>query len=140
VRVVVDTNVLVSALLWPGNPSRILDAVLDNRLELCLSEELLAELRDVLNRPRLAKYVQTRGLNATWSCEFIQDRCIVISPTVQLAVPELRDRKDLHVLCAAQVAAVDYIITGDKDLLSLKSFVEIPIVDPAEAVSRLGFS
>lgn len=60
-KVVVDTNTLVSGLLWHGNPSRILDAVLDNRLELCLSEELLAELREVLRRPsRLERNMELR--------------------------------------------------------------------------------
>jgi predicted nucleic acid-binding protein len=57
-----------------------------------------------------------------------------------LEISELRDRKDLHVLRAAHAAAVDMVITGDKDLLSLKSFAGIPIVDAADAVKRLGFS
>jgi uncharacterized protein len=73
VKAVVDTNTLVSGLLWHGKPSRILDAVLDNRLELCLTEELLTELRDVLGRPRLAKRVAERGLDSDWSCRFLRD-------------------------------------------------------------------
>jgi putative PIN family toxin of toxin-antitoxin system len=79
VKVVVDTNTLVSGLLWRGNPSRILDAILDNHLELYLSEELLAELREVLCRPRLAKFVEARGLKAVWSCDFIGDRSVIVS-------------------------------------------------------------
>jgi putative PIN family toxin of toxin-antitoxin system len=117
-----------------------LDAVLDNRLELCLSEELLAELREVLRRPRLAKYVQARSLNATWSCDFIQDRGLIVVPSSSPEAPELRDRKDFHVLSAAHAAAVEILITGDKGLLTLKSFAGIPIVDAAEAVTRLGLS
>lgn len=136
-RAVVDTNTLVSGLLWRGNPSRILDAIFDNRVELCLTEELLAELSDVLRRPRLAKQVAERGLDADWSCSFIRERCSVLAPAASLEVPELRDRKDLPVLAAAQAAAVDLIITGDKDLLSLKSFAGIPIIDAAEAVRLL---
>ena len=136
-RAVVDTNTLVSGLLWRGNPFRILDAIFDNRVELCLTEELLAELSDVLRRPRLAKQVAERGLDADWSCSFIRERCSVLAPAASLEVPELRDRKDLPVLAAAQAAAVDLIITGDKDLLSLKSFAGIPIIDAAEAVRLL---
>lgn len=60
VKAVADTNVLVSGLLWRGNPSRIVDAILDNRLELFVSEELLRELSDVLQRPNLAKRVMNR--------------------------------------------------------------------------------
>src|SRR4051812_21370824 len=140
VKAVVDTNILVSALLWRGNPSLILDAVLDNRIELCLSEELLAELTDVLRRPRLAKQIAERGLDSIWSCDFIRERCLSVAAAGTLEVPELRDRKDLPVLAAAVAAAADMIITGDKDLLTLKSFAGIPIVDPAEAVKRVGLS
>jgi len=140
VKVVVDTNILVSGLLWRGNPSIILDAILDNRLDLLVSEELLAELREVLRRPRIIKHIQARGLDADWSCDFIQDRCLIISPSRQTEMPELRDQKDLHVLHAACAAAVEMVITGDKDLLTLKSFSGILIVDAAEAVKRLGLS
>jgi len=97
VKAVVDTNILVSGLLWRGNPSRILDAVLDNRIELWLTEELLAELSDVLRRPRLAKHVAERGLDVNWSCDFIRDRCLIVAAVAPINVPELRDRKDLPV-------------------------------------------
>jgi putative PIN family toxin of toxin-antitoxin system len=140
VKVVVDTNTLVSGLLWRGNPSRILDAILDNQIELYASEELLAELREVLCRPRLARFVEARDLNAAWSCDFIQDRCLTVSPSLALEIPELRDRKDLHVLCTAVAAIVDMVITGDKDLLSLKTIAGIPIIDAAQAVKLLGLS
>src|SRR5437763_8241709 len=119
VKAVVDTNVLISGLLWRGNPSRILDAILENRFELCLTEELLAELSDVLQRPRLAKQVAERGLDASWSCDFIRERCLIVAAGAPLDVPELRDRKDLPVLIAARSAAAGVIITGDKDLLTL---------------------
>ena len=54
------------------------------------------------------------------------------------APPSLRDPDDLPVLACAVAAGVDAIITGDKDLLSLKSFEGIPIIDAAEALKRLG--
>ena len=137
-RAVVDTNTLVSGLLWRGNPSRVLDAVLDNRLELCVTEELLEELNDVLRRPRLAKQVAERRLDVNWTCEFLRERCLIMGPATPIDVPELRDRRDLPVLAAALTAAVDIIVTGDKDLLTLGSFAGIPIVDAAEVVKRLG--
>ena len=140
VKAVVDTNTLVSGLLWRGNPCLILDAILDNRIELCLTEELVAELTDVLRRPRLARQVAERGLDAAWSCDFIRERCLLLIAVGALEVPELRDRKDLSVLAAARTAAADMIITGDKDLLVLKSFAGIPIVNAAEAVQLLDLS
>lgn len=128
---------MLSALLWRGNPSIIFDPVLDGRLELCLTEELLSELADVLRRPRIAKHVAERRLDVRWSCDFIRERSFIIAAAVPLDVPELRDRNDLPVLTAAKASTADLIITGDKDLLSLESFARIPIVEPAEAVKLL---
>jgi uncharacterized protein len=136
VKAVVDTNTLISGLLWHGNPARVLDAVLDNRLELCLTDELLEELGDVLRRPRLAKQVAQRGLDVGWTCSFIRERSLMLYPAPLLQVPELRDRKDLPVLAAALTAAADVIITGDQDLLIMKSFAGIPILDAAQAVAQ----
>jgi putative PIN family toxin of toxin-antitoxin system len=137
VKAVVDTNVLVSGLLWRGNPSVILEAILENRLELCLSEELMVELREVLRRPRLAKHVADRGLDVDWSCEFLRERCFLFLPSEVLVVPGLRDARDTPVLAAARAAMVSLIVSGDNDLLTLKSFSGIPIINPAEAVARL---
>ena len=57
-RAVLDTNVIVSGLGWSGAPAAILDAVSDDRLVLVTSAPLLAELRRVLEYPRLAKVIQ----------------------------------------------------------------------------------
>ena len=100
VKAVVDTNVLVSGLLWPGKPSRLLDAILDNRVELCLTQPLLAELTEVLQRPNLARQVAVRGLDAEWSCRFMQERSLLLTPAEPPEVSRLRDRKDLPVLAA----------------------------------------
>ena len=52
-RIVVDTNVVVSAFLSPGgNPAKIIDLITDNELRICYSAEILAEYIDVLSRPR----------------------------------------------------------------------------------------
>jgi putative PIN family toxin of toxin-antitoxin system len=138
VKAVIDTNTLVSGLLWRGNPALVLDAFLDNRIEVYLSEELLHELADVLQRPRLAAKIAQRGLDSAWSCDFIRERCFTIFPSAALELPILRDRKDLPVLMAARAAAVDLVITGDKDLLILGRFGSSTIVDAAQAVRMLG--
>ena len=55
-----------------------------------------------------------------------------------LTFSSLRDRDDVHVLACAVGAEADAIVTGDKDLLTLKDFGGIPIIDAAEALKRLG--
>lgn len=61
-RIVVDTNLLVSGFISPGTPRRLLDAAYDETYELCTSETLLAELLDVLGRRHLASRMQRAGL------------------------------------------------------------------------------
>lgn len=139
-KAVVDTNLFVSGLLWPGPPARLLDAVLDNPIEACVTEELRSELGEALQRPMLAKQVAERGLDAEWSCRFIGDRSSLIPPAKPVEAARLRDRKDLHILAGAVAAQADAIVTGDKDLLSLKSFAGIPIIDATEALRWLGLS
>jgi putative PIN family toxin of toxin-antitoxin system len=57
-RAVFDTNLVVSGLLWKGKPHHVLQAASAGRVEAVTSEDLVDELRDVLKRPKLAKYIQ----------------------------------------------------------------------------------
>ncbi len=61
-RVVADTNVVVSGLLWKGNPRRVLDAARDGKIDLFTSAVLLTELEDVLNREKFAQRLALVGV------------------------------------------------------------------------------
>jgi putative PIN family toxin of toxin-antitoxin system len=138
VKLVVDTNTLVSGTLWSGPPSRLIDAVEQGRATLVLSAALLAEFGDVVGRGRLtgrlvlcdvtpAKLVARLARQAEWA-----------SPAPLPLPSSLRDPKDLMVLAAAVAAHADAIVTGDDDLLSLQSFEGIPIMKAREALEKLG--
>ncbi len=139
-RAVVDNNVLVSGLLWGDKPGRVLAAVAEGHVHIFLSEELLAELRDVLHRRKFAARLALKELTPETALAKVQAvaRLVLASPIP--TPPSLRDPDDLAVLACAISAAVDVIITGDKDLLTLKSFEGIPIMDATEALKRLGLS
>jgi putative PIN family toxin of toxin-antitoxin system len=140
VRAVIDNNVLVSGLLWGDKPGRVLAAVAEGHIHIFLSEELLAELREVLRRRKFASRLALKGLTPETALAKVQAiaRLVLASPIP--APPALRDADDLAVLACAVSAAVDVIITGDKDLLTLKVFEGIPIIGAAEALKRLGLS
>jgi uncharacterized protein len=140
VRAVIDNNVLVSGLLWGDKPGRVLAAVAEGHVQIFLSEELLAELREVLRRRKFAARLALKELTPETALAKVQAvaRLVLASPIP--APPALRDRDDLAVLACAISAAVDVIITGDKDLLTLKVFEGIPIIGAAEALKRLGLS
>jgi putative PIN family toxin of toxin-antitoxin system len=132
-RAVLDTNVIVSGLGWRGAPAVILDAVGDDRLVLVTSAPLLAELRRVLEYPRLAKVIQGGAQLA----DLVASSGVVVVPNRVLTV--VRDDDNNRVLEAAIEGAADYIVSGDADLLDLGSFQGIPIITPGEfAATVLG--
>jgi putative PIN family toxin of toxin-antitoxin system len=128
-RVVLDSNVIVSGLGWSGPPAKILDAALDGRLVLITSPPLLAELRRVLRYPKLAKVID----RAEQLADLIEASSVVVLPTRVLAVVD--DESDNRVLEAAVEGNVDYIVSGDDDLLGLGSFRSIPVMKPGEFVA-----
>jgi putative PIN family toxin of toxin-antitoxin system len=130
-RVVLDTNIIVSGLGWSGAPATILDAVTDDRLVLVTSAPLLAELRRVLEYPRLAKVIQGGAQLA----DLVAASGVVVAPSRVLTV--VRDDDDNRVLEAAIEGTADYIVSGDADLLDLGSFQGIPIITPGTFVAAV---
>lgn len=132
-RVVLDTNVLVSGLVYPGSvPGRIVATWRQGGLDVVLSHYILDELARVLPRlPRIGMTpVEIRDLID--SLMFLVD--IVEPKGVQ--AEDLRDPADQPVLLTLLAAQADYLVTGDKDLLVLAD--RYPIVTPAEFWARHG--
>ena len=132
-RVVLDTNVLVSGLAYPGSvPGRIVSTWRDGGLDVVLSRDILDELTRVL--PRLERIHMTPGeiRDLVDSLMFIAD---VVEPD---GVPDakLRDPADQAVLLTLAASKADYLITGDRDLLALAGWYSI--VTPADFWSRHG--
>jgi len=131
-RVVLDTNVLLSGIAYPGSvPGKIIAAWRHGSVEVLLSDYILDELRRVL--PRLE---HRHGLSAAEIEDFVDILSIqaeIIEPSQQRD-PSLRDAGDQPVLgtllAALKISAAQYLITGDKDLLALA--MRYPIVTPAQ--------
>lgn len=134
-KCVTDTNVVVSGLLWLGNPGRLLEAAATGRITLYTSPVLVAELRSTLSYDRLAKRVERSGLTLDELLTRYLNVAIVVEPA---SVPQIaRDPDDDHVLACALAAQAGLIVTGDLDLLTLKTYRDIPIVNTAEALRRV---
>lgn len=111
-RVLVDTNILISAILFPdGKPAQALLKVTAEH-EMVLCEQNLLELREVVKRkvPKLLPNVEALLLELSYE----------LIPTSQHTEKTMRDLKDQPILNAAIHANVDLLITGDKDFLVLK--------------------
>lgn len=132
-RVVLDTNVLVSGLAYPGSvPGRIIAAWRQGGLDVVLSHYILSELVRVL--PRLPRVLMT-----STEIRDLADSLIFLADIVEpVGQPDanLRDSADQPVLLTFVAAHADYLVTGDKDLLALAS--KYPIVTPAAFWSRHG--
>jgi uncharacterized protein len=138
VRIVLDTNVVFSALLWRGTPFRLLEAIRQrSNTQLYSSTALLEELTDVLTRPsatkRLALIEKTA---ATVLADYVEVIELVAPTTIPRVVPG--DIDDDQVIAAAVDAQADLIVSGDrKHLLPLGSHAGIPILDAAQALRRI---
>ena len=135
-RLVLDTNVVISALLWGGTPERLIELAGDGSVELVTSRGLLDELAELLGRPKLAAnfffYVK-------WSTEIFTRyaqaaEVIEATPATESGI---RDPDDAVVLGCAIAARAQAIVSGDKDLLSLGVYQEIPILSPTQCLARL---
>lgn len=136
-RAVVDTNVLLSGLLWRGAPHTLLELARNGTVTFVSSRVLLAELAEVIERPKFRQALERAGV-ATASLLSELYRLVEIVDPPSLPAPVSNDRDDDAVLAVAVAARVDLVISGDNDLLSLQSYVGIPIIDPAAALMRAG--
>ncbi len=129
-RLVCDTNVLVSALIWRGKPGRVLDRVESGADRLCVSRMLLSELAEVLDYPRIARVLEQRRLSPRDILEAVVSvsECVTPTPLTARLVPD--DSDDDHVLACAMAAQADVIVTGDGHLLKLGQWESIRILTP----------
>ena len=117
-RVILDTNLLVSALLNPrGVPAHVLDAWFESRYELLTSESQLEELRLVTRHPRVRRYIEPAMAGA-----MVNDLRHIAELLTELPNVEVSDDPaDNFLLAMAEAGRADYLATGDKrDVLALK--------------------
>jgi len=137
VRIVLDTNTIVSGVIRAGSPPRqLVDAAKAGVFELVTSQTLLTELLDVLGRKKFAARLQDAGRTPQGIVDDLRRLALVVSPP---AVPRVvpNDPDDDHVLACALAGSADLVVSGDRHLLSLGSHQGISIVNAAEAVRRV---
>lgn len=134
--IVADTNTVLSGLLWQGPPRRLIDLACARAITLCTSSILVAELAEVIGRGKFAQRVRAAGLSAA---ELVQDyrRLAQLIEPQPLPTPVSRDADDDHVLACALAAQAEFIVSGDADLLDLKTYQGMPIITTAEALRRI---
>ncbi len=135
-RVVADTNIIVSGLLWRGSPRRILDTAREGDIKLFTTAVLLAELEDVLSREKFAGRLASAG---------VEPRDLVLGYAALVSVIEpaeiepviLADPDDDAVIACAIAAHSEVIVSGDSHLLALKHYQDIRIMRAAELLAEI---
>lgn len=138
-RVLLDTNVLVSYLLTPaagGSVGKIIAALSHSTFTLLLPPDLLTELERVATRkPHLARRIRPDQLVR------LRDHLLAVGeiiPAIEGTIPAVtRDRKDDYLLAYAFVGQADYLVTGDEDLLVLGQIGPLAILSPPEFAKLL---
>ena len=124
-RVVLDTNVILSAILFGGKPRQIIEAALAGTIRIYASEPIISELKSVLGRPKFGldpQMIESIVMEFSSLVEWVQ-------PRTQVDVIK-EDPSDNQVLDCALEAAAEYVISGDDHLLQLERCGEILILNP----------
>ena len=134
-RIVLDTNVVFSGLLWQGTAHRLLTAIRHSpETKLFISAALFEELADVLSRPQSLRRLATIQKSAK---DVLDDYASIVEFVEPAAIsPTSVDPDDDAILGCALAAGADVIVSGDRHLLNLKHYRGIDIVTPAAASER----
>ncbi|MFK0731163.1 MAG: putative toxin-antitoxin system toxin component, PIN family [Gloeotrichia echinulata GP01] len=137
-KVLLDTNVWISGLLWGGNPRKIIQLAEEELITLYTSLPLFQELEETLNYPKLQLRLQKLGMTASYVLSAVRRINQFCQPLPLPPITELRDSKDKVVLETALAIPVEVIVSGDEDLLVLGEFQRIIILTASDFLMRYG--
>lgn len=129
-KIIIDTNVLVSSLIQRNYPYFILyNYVLENLVEVCISDVLFKEYLEVLNRPKFSKYLDFVN-KAEYVLAQIEAKAIKFYPTIPFDI--IADSPDNRLLELAVESKADFIITGNTNDFTMPDFKGTKIVTPKD--------
>lgn len=134
-RVVLDTNVVASGMLWNGAPRRLLDAARHGAIELFTSTAMLTELAGILERPKFSAKIAASGLGVDQLVEGYAHLCALVRPQAITGIAP--DPDDDVVIGTALAAGARLLVSGDKPLLTVREYRGVLVVDVGLALSMI---
>ena len=129
-RIVIDTNVIISSLIQKSYPYTIVNELfIDDKIDMCVSEELMAEYYDVLRREKFARFHDFFSRAEALLVE-IETKATMFKPKIRLNL--ISDADDNMVLELADECIADFIITGNTTDFIFPTYKETKIVTPRE--------
>lgn len=133
-KVVLDTNVIISGLLWRKTTKALFDLADNKKITICLTPKIIKEILKVLKYPKIKKQLEKINLTP----KEIRNYLLQISelyPDIDIQV-DLPDKSDKIFLEASVISKAKYLITGDNHLLSLEKFQDINILKVREFLQK----
>ena len=132
-KIVIDSNVFISSFFYGGNPRKVFDRVTNGLDDLYISDEILIEIASVMSRPKFdvtkQKIEEYIKIIEYFSLKIIPQKII---ETI------VRDKADHIIIQCAYESNAKFIVTGDNDLLVLKEYENIQIVNPKQYLDIIG--
>jgi len=136
-RVVLDTNIWLSAIFWKGEANRIIEFALKKKFEIIISEEILSEIIKVLNKEaKFQKFIEDRRQKIEELIRTILSISTLIEIKTKLNLVR-DDPKDNIILESAFDGKAEYIVSYDKHILNMLEFRGIRILNPREFLGLL---
>jgi len=126
IKVVLDTNIYISGILFAGKPREVLDLAIKGKIHVFISPDILSELRDVLSRKKFGFSPERVDI----IIREIESITTMVNPAKKYSIVS-HDSDDNIIIDCAMESRVEYIITGDNDLLCLNKYKSITIINPA---------
>ena len=133
-KVVLDTNIWLSAIVWRGEATKIIEAGLNKKIKIIISQEILSEIIYVLSQAKFKDFIDK---------EKIEDLIKVILSIAELIETKTRvdiikeDPKDNIILEAAVDGKVDFIVSYDKHLRNMLQYNKIKIIIPTDFLKMI---
>jgi uncharacterized protein len=129
-KIVIDTNVIVSSLIQTGFSNLIIkELFIEQKIQLCVSDELMTEYYDVLSRPKFSKF-QDFFIRAEILLAEIESKSIKFIPTIKLQL--ISDQDDNMILELADECLADFVITGNTTDFTFPAYKQTKILTPKE--------
>jgi putative PIN family toxin of toxin-antitoxin system len=129
-KIVIDTNVIVSSLIQRSYPFKIVyELLLDNKFDICVSEELMSEYYEVLNRPKFSRFPDFLSKAKILLAE-IESKSLKFEPKLKLNL--ISDIDDNMILELAVECSANFIITGNSNDFTFSEYKQTKILSPKE--------
>jgi uncharacterized protein len=134
-KIVIDTNVAFSGLLWGGAPNRLLKLCRDDVVVVVECDDTIQEVKSVLQYPKFSTRLSALGITAMEAFAYFMNIVTYVPPPKNIPNVIRQDPFDNSFLGLAAENGASLIVSGDNHLLSIENYKNIQIVTPSEGVS-----